>query len=107
MALYVTLSGMDTRQAAGQFVRDEMARQRLHQEAAAEAAHLSRSHLNLILAGSPRVSDMALRQVEGALGLPRRILTYIIDGDTARLADLPGLDPDLRYTALALLEDAS
>jgi plasmid maintenance system antidote protein VapI len=79
MMLSATLLDMDTRhitrQIAGSIVRDELARQGIKQEKAAQRMGVARSTLSRVIEGAEPVRPETLRGVEGLLGLPRRFLT--------------------------------
>lgn len=107
MLLSETLWAMDTRQIAGTIVRDELARQGWKQERAAEKMQMAKSTLARVMAGDPRVQDVTLRAVEGLLHLPRRFLTFVIEGDAERIASLTDMDADLRRHALETLASES
>jgi transcriptional regulator with XRE-family HTH domain len=110
MMLSATLLDMDTRhitrQIAGSIVRDELARQGIKQEKAAQRMGVARSTLSRVIEGAEPVRSETLRGVEGLLGLPRRFLDFVIDGDAARVAKLKEMDADLRRHTLDALEDA-
>jgi transcriptional regulator with XRE-family HTH domain len=97
MMLSATLLDMDTRhitrQIAGSIVRDELARQGIKQEKAAQRMGVARSTLSRVIEGAEPVRSETLRGVEGLLGLPRRrFLDFVIDGDAERLAKLREMD---------------
>lgn len=92
------------RQLAGAIVRDEMARQRLNRRTAAKDAKMAPSTLARVINGDETVTDVTLRQVEGALDLPRRILTLVINGDEARLRELD-MEADLRTYVVSSVID--
>ena len=108
MMLSETLPDMTTsvspRQLAGTIVRDEIAAQGLKQTDAAKAMRMAPSTLARIMRGEPNVTDLSLRQVEKPLGLPRHLLTYIIESDVEKIGALD-MDPDLRAHILGAIED--
>jgi transcriptional regulator with XRE-family HTH domain len=106
MLLSETLLTMNTRQIAGSIVRDELARQGLKQEKAAQRMGVARSTLSRIIEGNESVRPETLRAVEGLLGFPRRYLDFVVDGDAGRVARLKDMDPDLRRHTLDALEEA-
>jgi transcriptional regulator with XRE-family HTH domain len=107
MLLSETLWVMNTRQVAGSIVRDELARQGIKQEKAAQRMGVARSTLSRVIEGAESVRPETLRGVEGLLGLPRRYLDFVVDGDAERVSRLRDMDPDLRRHTLDALEDAA
>ena len=95
---------LSLRQLAGTIVRDEMARKGMGRLVTAAAASISPSTLARVIIGDPKVGDLTLRQVEGALGLPRRLLTLVIEGDDQRLRELD-METDLRIYVLSSMTD--
>lgn len=79
------MTAIDRRKLAGDIVRTEIAHQGRTQEWAADRMGMASSSLLGILTGQDGVTPMKLRSVAGALGLPRRLLTYVIDGDAAHI----------------------
>jgi plasmid maintenance system antidote protein VapI len=106
MLLSETLWSMNTRQIAGSIVRDELARQGLKQEKAAQRMGVARSTLSRVIDGAESVRPETLRAVEGLLGFPRHYLSFVVDGDTQRVARLKDMDADLRRHTLDALEEA-
>lgn len=108
MILSETLPDMEKtitlRQLAGLVVREEIARNHLGRIRAAERASMAPSTLDRVIKGDERVGDITLRQVEGALGLPRRFLTMVIEGDEQKLRELE-MDADLRINVLSDMAD--
>ena len=108
MTLSETLPDMMTtltlRQLAGSIVRDEIAAQGLKQTEVAERIGMAPSTLARVMRGEPNVTDLKLRQIETPLSLPRRLLTYIIDGDAEKIAALD-MDADLQAHILGAIED--
>lgn len=105
-----TLPDMDKkltlRGLAGSLVRDEIARQHLDQTRVADMAHMARSTLSKIVNGtSETISPVTLRSIEGALGMPRHLLTAVIDGDADRIEGMDFADTDLKRHVLASLRD--
>jgi len=107
MLLSETLCAMDTRQIAGSIVRDELARQGLKQEKAAQRMGVARSTLSRVIDGATSVRPETFRAVEGLLGLPRHFLGFVVDGDADRIAGLSEMDADLRRHTLDALNDAT
>jgi hypothetical protein len=70
---------------AGDIVRDEIAYQGKTQEWAAEPMGIAPSTRPRVIDWEFGVTELRLRSVEGALGLPRHLLTYVIDGDADRI----------------------
>jgi transcriptional regulator with XRE-family HTH domain len=106
MLLSETLWSMNTRQIAGSIVRDELARQGMKQEKAAQRMGVARSTLSRVIDGAESVRPETLRAVEGLLGFPRRYLDFVVDGDAGKVARLKDMDPDLRRHTLDALEEA-
>jgi transcriptional regulator with XRE-family HTH domain len=102
--MMLTMEKLTKRELAGSIVRDEMARRGWSRENAAEQMHLSLATLHRVLIGADTVSDLTLRQVEGALDMPTRYLTYVVDGDTYRIQTMHGLREDLKHFTLEALE---
>jgi transcriptional regulator with XRE-family HTH domain len=107
MLLSETLWVMNTRQIAGSIVRDELARQGLKQEKAAQRMGVARSTLSRVIDGAESVRPETLRAVEGLLGFPRRYLDFVVDGDAGKVARLKDMDADLRRHTLDALEEAA
>ena len=100
------MTTINNRQLAGSIVRDEIARQGLDQEEAAARAHISRSTLHKVFNGDEKVQPLTLRQIEGALDLPRHLLTLIIEGNAEKIAAIEQMDPDLRRHVLGSLAES-
>lgn len=90
------------RRLVGDFVRDEMARQGLSQDAAAKRAGFARDTISRVIRGDVAISAITLRRVEGALNLPRYLLDYIERGDAERIAKVD-MDPDLKRSVLDMV----
>ena len=108
MMLSETLPDMDKhislRQLAGSIVRDEIARQRFNRKSAAERAKMAPSTLARAINGEPDVKDLTLRQIEGAFGLPRHLLTAVIEGNEKMIGETD-MDEDLRRYVLSSVID--
>lgn len=112
-ATLLAVTTMNTHQLAGAVIRDERARRRLTQDDLAELSKVSRPTISRAEGGTASVEALTLRALEGALGLPLRFLTYVIDGDGERIKRLPtqvddpvsGLRSDLRQYVIEALED--
>lgn len=90
------------RQLVGRIVRDELARQGLSQQAAADRAGITRDTISRVInATPPTVGEMMLRRIEGALNLPRYLLDYIEAGDVERIRRVD-MDSDLKRSILEL-----
>lgn len=111
MLATATLMRVNTREFAVDVIYGEFQRQRMTLDQLAKMASVSPNSIRAI-GYSPKVQPGTLRRVEGALGMPRRLLDLIIDGDAARITALPvrtdaepfGIDPDLRRDILDGLE---
>jgi transcriptional regulator with XRE-family HTH domain len=90
------------RKLAGDIVRDEIAHQGQTQDWAAERMGMSSSALHSVLNGEVGVTQMKLRSVAGTLGLPRRLLTSVVDGDAAHIRAIGDdeMQPTLRRAVL-------
>jgi transcriptional regulator with XRE-family HTH domain len=75
-------------------------------EKAAQRMGVARSTLSRIIEGNESVRPETLRAVEGLLGLPRRYLDFVVNGDAERIGRLHDMDPDLRRHTLDALEEA-
>jgi hypothetical protein len=86
------------RKLAGDIVRDEIAYQGKTQEWAAERMGMAPSTMHRVIDWEAGVTQLRLRAVEGALGLPRYVLTYVIEGDTERIRAIGNdeMSPGLR-----------
>lgn len=95
------------RELAGMVVRDEIARMGKSHVWAADAMGMAPSTLARVLKGDERVTDVTLRSVEGPLGLPDHLLSYIVEGDRARIEAIGDeeIRPGLRRVVLAALAD--
>jgi hypothetical protein len=67
---------------------------------------VARSTLSRVIDGAESVRPETLRAVEGLLGFPRHYLSFVVDGDTQRVARLTDMDADLRRHTLDALEEA-
>ncbi len=99
------------RKLAGTVVRDEIAHQGKTQDWAAEQMGMATSSLHAIILGEAGVTPMRLRSIAGTLGLPRRLLTCIVDGDVAQIRFIGDdeMRPSQRRTileGLGRIEDA-
>jgi plasmid maintenance system antidote protein VapI len=93
MLLSETLLAMNTRQIAGSIIRDELARQGMKHEKAAQRMGVARSTLSRIIEGNESMRPETLRAVEGLLGFPRRFLDFVVNGDIERIAKAEGHGP--------------
>lgn len=106
MRLVDILAGMKSdsrRKLAGQVVMDEIPRCGLNRKTAAAAMYMSPGTLDRIRDGDPTIQPPKLRSAEGVLKLPRRLLTYIWEGDAASIAAIADMDADLRRLILDAL----
>ena len=78
---------INKRKLVGRLVRNEVALQGTVDDAA-EAAKLSPSTLYQIFNADWTITEVQLRSVEKALGLADNLLSYILAGDSARIAGL-------------------
>lgn len=74
-------------------IKAEAARRGLGTTKLAELIGRHRTYLTRLDAGQP-VEQATLRRVEGALGLPRDLLSYVADHDLAKIGRTSA-DPDL------------
>lgn len=81
----MTMNDSDRRKLAGAVVRDEIAHQGRTQDWAAERMGMASSSLHGVILGEAAVTPMRLRSIAGTLGLPRRLLTSIVDGDVTEI----------------------
>ena len=79
------MTAIDRRRLAGAVVRDEIAHQGKTQDWAADQMGMAFSSLNAVIHGEAGVTPLKLRSVAGALRLPRRLLTDIVDGNAAQI----------------------
>ena len=91
------------RKLAGQIVMEEIPRQGLNRKTASTAMYMSPGTLDRIRDGDPTIQPAKLRSAEGALKLPRRLLTYIWEGDADSIAAIEHMDADLRRVILDAL----
>ena len=73
------------RKLAGIIVRDEIAHLGKTQDWAAEQMGMATSSLHGVILGEAGATPMRLRSIAGTLGLPRRLLTSIVDGDVTQI----------------------
>jgi hypothetical protein len=92
----------ERRKLAGDIVSDEIAYQGKTQEWAAERMGIAPSTRPRVIDWEAGVTQLRLRAVEGALGLPRHLLTYVIDGDAERIRAIGDeeISPGLRRVIL-------
>ena len=64
---------------------------------------MSPSTLNRIANGGAEINSSKLRAIEGVLGMPRYLLSYIVDGRVENIQSISTLDPDLCQVILAQL----
>ncbi len=100
-----TMNESGRRKLAGTIVRDEIAHQGKTQEWAAEQVGMATSSLHTIILGEVGVTPNRLRSIAGTLGLPRRLLTCIVDGDVAQIRFIGDdeMRPSQRRTILEAL----
>lgn len=84
------------RKLAGAVISDEIAHQGRTQDWAAEQMGMAPSSLHATILGEAGVTPMRLRSIAGTLGLPRRLLTSIVDGDVAQIRFIG--DEEMRST---------
>lgn len=103
----LSMTRLAGRQLVGRVVRDELARQGLSQQKAAERAGVTRDTISRVInATPPTVSAVMLRRLEGALSLPRYLLDYIEAGEADRIRRVD-MEPDLKRSILELLDPES
>jgi len=95
---------INKRKLVGRLVRNEVALQGTVEDAA-EAATLSPSTLYQMFNADWTITEVQLRSVEKALGLADNLLSYILAGDSARIAGLTEAEirSGLRRAILAAL----
>lgn len=106
MRLSDIISNMRTtkrRVLAGEIVTAEYARLGLTRDQAASRMHMAPSTLDRVRDGDDRLTIPKLRSVEGALGLPDDLLTFIIEGDLEAIAKIgeSEMRPGMRRHILA------
>lgn len=101
-----TVKAAKRRELAGTVVVSEYFRMGLTREQAAERMHLSPAALDGVRDGDCRISLTKLRRIEGVLDLPGDLLTYVIEGDTARIDTIGETEmrPGLRRVIVTRLE---
>lgn len=102
-AMIASMRTTKRRELAGEVVSAEYNRLGLTRTRAASRMHMAPSSLDRIRIGDDRVKVAKLRSVEGALKMPRDLLTYIIEGNLEAIGAL-NLDPDLRRVIVTGLE---
>jgi transcriptional regulator with XRE-family HTH domain len=107
MLLSETLCYMNTRQIAGSIIRDELARQGLKHEKAAQRMGVARSTLSRIVEGNESVRRRRCAPWRACWGSPAATWTSWSTVTLERIARLKDMDPDLRRHTLDALDEAA
>lgn len=98
----MTAGSSSSRRVCGQLVTELMARKKLDRVTLARRAEIGRTTLWRLTEGEP-VTVETVQAVERVLEQPWGLFRFVIEGNGAAVAALPGLDDDVRTWIISAL----